>query len=71
MTMLSPDPLETVREFHLPEDQEIAGLIAASLAYGRVELILKALGEIFDLMENRPYFFVMRFDPATDEKDNG
>jgi len=39
-TYLSPDPLELVRHFDRPEELEIAGLMASSLAYGRVRGIL-------------------------------
>ncbi|MBT5875236.1 MAG: TIGR02757 family protein [Candidatus Latescibacteria bacterium] len=62
VSMLSPDPLQVVRTFHTPEDREVAGIIAASLAYGRVELIIKALEEVFQLMDNQPYRFTMAFD---------
>ena len=36
LKFLSPDPLEFVHQFKKPEDQEVVGLIASSLAYGRV-----------------------------------
>ena len=42
-----PDPLEFVLRFEDPADQEIAGLIASGLAYGRVGHILKSLERIF------------------------
>ena len=37
---LHPDPLEIVREFRRPADQEVAGLVCAGLAFGGVETIL-------------------------------
>ena len=40
---IEPDPLQIVREFAGPRDQEIAGLIASSLALGRVASILAAV----------------------------
>jgi uncharacterized protein (TIGR02757 family) len=45
-----PDPLELVYEYSAPEDQEIAGLVSACLAYGRVAQILVSVGRVLDLM---------------------
>ena len=66
LSMISPDPLEAVRRFDRPEDQEIAGLVAASLAYGRAELITGAVGEILRRMGGAPEDFVMDYDPRRD-----
>lgn len=38
-----PDPLEVLYDYDDPADREIAGLVAASLAYGGVNLILRAV----------------------------
>jgi len=46
-----PDPLEMVYRYTTPEDQEIAGLVSASLAYGRVTQILASVGKVLDLMD--------------------
>jgi len=47
-----PDPLEFLYRYPDPEDREIAGLVASSLAYGRVQQILvsveKALAPLGD-----------------------
>jgi uncharacterized protein (TIGR02757 family) len=45
-----PDPLEMVYGYSAPEDQEIAGLISACRAYGRVAQILVSVGRVLDLM---------------------
>ncbi|HET6450933.1 MAG TPA: TIGR02757 family protein [Spirochaetia bacterium] len=47
-----PDPLEMVYRYSTPEDQEIAGLISASLAYGRVSQILQSVGSVLDMMDS-------------------
>jgi len=47
-----PDPLEMVYRYSTPEDQEIAGLVSAGLAYGRVSQILLSVGSVLDLMED-------------------
>jgi uncharacterized protein (TIGR02757 family) len=43
-----PDPLEIVYRFDQPRDQEIAGLISACLAYGRVAQILVSVSRVLD-----------------------
>lgn len=65
---ISPDPVEIIHKFDSPRDQEIAGLISASLAYGRVDLILRALDQIFSIMDYKPYSFVKKFDPKRDSR---
>lgn len=65
---ISPDPIEAVHKFNSPKDQEIAGLISASLAYGRVDLIIRAIDQILFLMDYKPYSFVKNFDPKKDSK---
>jgi uncharacterized protein (TIGR02757 family) len=40
MNFVARDPLATVLEYSDPGDQEVVGLIAALLAYGRVDLLL-------------------------------
>jgi uncharacterized protein (TIGR02757 family) len=47
-----PDPLEMVYRYAAAEDQEIAGLISASLAYGRVSQILVSVAKVLDMMES-------------------
>ena len=41
-----PDPLEFLYTYPRLEDREIIGLIASSLAYGRVSQILRSVGGI-------------------------
>jgi len=60
-----PDPLEMVYRYTAAEDQEIAGLISACLAYGRVTQILSSAGKVLDLMDgaepkSSPHFFLGR-----------
>jgi len=67
-SFLSPDPLEFVHRFSEPRDQEVAGLIAASLAYGRVAQIRKTIGKVMEAMEWSPYAFTAGFQPKRDGK---
>jgi uncharacterized protein (TIGR02757 family) len=50
-----PDPLETVYRFASPRDQEIAGLVAALLAYGRVSQILSSVERVLACLGSSPY----------------
>jgi uncharacterized protein (TIGR02757 family) len=45
---ISPDPLEVVREYERVDDREVVGLIASSLALGRVASIIKAVRTVLD-----------------------
>jgi len=68
LKFLSPDPLEFVHQFKKPEDREVIGLIASSLAYGQVERILASIQNVLEKMDNKPYRFVINFNPKTDAK---
>ncbi|MBI2422780.1 MAG: TIGR02757 family protein [Candidatus Hydrogenedentes bacterium] len=58
-----PDPLAPVLRFTEPRDQEIAGLIAASLAFGNVKTILASVDAVLAHLP-QPYADVMRHPPA-------
>lgn len=60
--LISPDPLQFVYRFSDPADMEIAGFLAAALAYGRVGQIEKSLERLFGLIGARPAAFVRDFD---------
>ncbi len=47
---IAPDPLEVVREYPATNDREVVGLIASSLALGRVDGIVAAVREVVDLL---------------------
>ena len=63
---IDSDPVGIVRRFDDPEDREIAGLIAAGLAYGRVASIRGSLESLLASIGPRPARFVASFDPARD-----
>ncbi len=54
-----PDPLEFLYNYKKRDDREIVGLIASSLAYGRVAQILKSVKTILDKMAPSPAEFLM------------
>ncbi len=53
-----PDPLEFLYGFQNLKDREIAGLIAALFAYGRVQQILKSVDSILKIIQ-QPYDFLL------------
>lgn len=66
--LIKPDPLQFVYHYSRPADMEIAGLLAAALAYGRVQQIEKSLNDLFGRMGTSPYAFAMNFDKAGQQK---
>ncbi len=55
---ISPDPLEVLYFYEDPLDREVVGLIASSLAYGRVPQILKSVGNVLKAMGPSPRGFL-------------
>jgi len=60
-----PDPLEFLYEYESVRDREIVGLIAASLAYGRVTQILRSVHRVLSIMGPSPAMFLANADPGT------
>ncbi len=55
---IHPDPLEFVVHYLRLHDREIVALVAACLAYGRVQTILKSVSTVLAPMEGRPRDFI-------------
>jgi len=51
---LHTDPIGEVRRFTSPEDREVAAFLAAGLAFGRVDLILAHLRDLWDRLDHAP-----------------
>lgn len=60
------DPVEAPRRYADPADQEVAGLLAAGLAYGRADLFKPKLFGVLAEMGPSPAAFVRSFDPVKD-----
>ena len=54
LTHLSPDPLEVVRRYDDPRDQEIVGILAAAFAYGRADIVVRNVTWVVKLMTPSP-----------------
>jgi uncharacterized protein (TIGR02757 family) len=55
---VDPDPLLFLYDYPEVRDREIVGLVAACLAYGRVEMIMKTVGLVLGKMGPSPYNFL-------------
>jgi uncharacterized protein (TIGR02757 family) len=60
---VDPDPLEFVRRQDSPEDREVVGLLASSLAYGNVRQIKRSIARVMEVLGDRPARAVDRMDP--------
>ena len=60
---IHPDPLEFVYKYPEGPEREIVGLIASSLAYGRVAQILKSVGSVLDKMGKSPRQYIEKSSP--------
>ncbi len=56
---IKDDPIQIPHSFQLKEDIEIAGFLAATIAWGNRKMILKNAKRMMDLLGNSPYDFVM------------
>ena len=56
---VDPDPLLFLYDYHEKKNREIAGFIAACLAYGRVEQIMKAVCHVLGKLEPCPFDYLM------------
>ena len=65
---LFSDPLKYLHLYDRPEDKEVVGLIASSLAYGRVERIFKSVEFVLDIMGESPADYVLSFNPEKSSK---
>lgn len=64
-----PDPLEFLYRYEHPLDREIVGLVASSLAYGRVSQILKNVSWVLDVMGPSPFDYLLSSSRHSLERD--
>ncbi|MFQ5569327.1 MAG: TIGR02757 family protein [Rhodothermales bacterium] len=63
---IQDDPIAIPHGFDDPRDQEVIGLYAALLAWGRRRTILQKMEDLCERMRYRPFRFVHDFDQARD-----
>jgi uncharacterized protein (TIGR02757 family) len=56
---IESDPIQIPHSYSLKEDIEIAGFLAATIAWGNRKMIITNAKKMVDLMGNSPYDFVM------------
>lgn len=61
---IANDPVAVPHGFSDPRDQEVIGLYAALLAWGRRSTVLAKMADLCERMDYRPYAFVRDFDDA-------
>ena len=65
-SFIDDDPISIPHAFDDPRDQEVIGLYAALLAWGRRDVMLRKLQELCERMDHAPFDFVRSFDKARD-----
>ncbi len=60
---LGSDPVEFLHRYDHPDDQEVVGLIASSLAYGNVTTIRASVERVLDHLGPRPSHIVRSLEP--------
>ena len=56
---IDSDPIQIPRAYSQKEDVEIAGFIAAAIAWGKRPMIIRNANRWLEMMDNAPYDFVM------------
>ena len=56
---IEPDPISIPHSFANPLDKEIAGFLAATIAWGNRKAIVKSANRMMEYLDCRPYEFVM------------
>lgn len=56
---IESDPVQIPHQFNIKEDIEIAGFLAATIAWGNRKSIIKNANSMMQLMDHAPYEFVM------------
>ena len=64
---IASDPIGLVHAFEDPRDREIVGFWVAMLAWGRRQTIINKSTELIELMEGRPYQFIVNH--AEEDRD--
>ena len=68
---IASDPISIPHQFTLKQDIEIAGFLAATIAWGNRKMIIKNANKMVELMGESPYDFVMSHDDQQLDKLTG
>ncbi len=56
---IAPDPISIPHQYSKKEDIEISGLLTATIAWGRRDLVLRSANRLLTLMDHTPHEFVL------------
>lgn len=62
---ISTDPIQLVHRFERKEDIEIVGLLVATIAWGKREMIIRSGERILDIMGHAPYDYIQNYTGNT------
>lgn len=64
---IESDPIQIPHQFSRKEDIEIAGFLAATIAWGNRKMIIQNAQQLMGRMGDTPYDFVMEFDKHSEK----
>ncbi|SDR80805.1 TIGR02757 family protein [Winogradskyella sediminis] len=65
---IESDPIQIPHQFSKKEDIEIAGFLAATIAWGNRKSIIKNANRMVELLDHSPFEFIMQYQDADLEK---
>lgn len=60
-SFIDSDPIQIPHQFSTPRDQEVIGLLIATIAWGNRKMIIDNGKRLIDLMKGAPYDFVINY----------
>lgn len=61
---ITDDPVQFIHAFNQKKDQEIAGFLAATMAWGRRDIVISKVEDLLKRMQYDPFQFVMNYNQA-------
>jgi uncharacterized protein (TIGR02757 family) len=71
INFIEADPVSVPHRYHLKEDIEIAGFLAATISWGNRVQIVKNAHRLLDLFGESPYDFIMHYKTSHLKRFNG
>ena len=68
---IEDDPVLFMHAFNQREDQLLAGFFAATMAWGRRDIVIRKVRDFLDRMDNRPADFIGNFSDTDADRFNG
>lgn len=61
---ITDDPVQFIHAFHQKKDQEISGFLAATMAWGRRDIVIAKVEDLLKRMQYDPFHFVMNYNQS-------